>query len=156
MRFTTKTEYGLICLTYMARRYHTGNPVITVRELVSGEQYSLPYVEKIFQCLRQNGIVEAHQGKQGGYTLARPPGEIMIKDVIDALEGGSFDVFCESPVREEIVCNHYACCGMRPLWQKTKALLDEFYGSVTLEMLTKEEDESRRVIAAGKGNPHAA
>jgi hypothetical protein len=34
-------------------------------------------------------------------------------------------------------------CGVRPLWSKTKELLDDFYGSVTLEMIAKEEKEAK-------------
>jgi len=152
MRYTTKTEYGLICLTYMAHRY-PDSTFITIKEITTDEHYSLPYIEKIFQCLRVAQIVQSHQGKQGGYELARHPKDIYLKEIIDALEGGSFDVFCSSPVREDIVCTHYGSCGVKPLWEKTKELLDNFYSSVTLETLAKEEAKAARVIAsmANKG-----
>jgi len=77
------------------------------------------------------------------------------KEIIEALEGGStfdiqtFGVFCEPVIRKNIVCTHFSTCGLRPVWRKTKELLDHFYGSVTLEMIAKEETEVKHLVIAG-------
>ncbi len=133
MRFTTRTEYGLVCLVYMAKR--TPGEMIKIKDIIQAERFSLPYVEKILQRLRAANIVISHQGKGGGYSLAKHPSEITLKEIIDALEGGTFEVFCEPQVREHIVCTHLCMCGITPVWAKTRKLLDEYYSSVTLEML---------------------
>lgn len=146
MRYTTKTEYGMVCLAYMAR--HTEEGYATIKEIVEKEHFSPTYIEKIFQSLRAANIVASHPGKQGGFSLARHPSQITLKEIIEALEGQTFDVFCEPQVREHIVCTHMCMCGIRPIWSKTKELLDKFYGSVTLEMIAKEEKESGAFIAA--------
>jgi DNA-binding IscR family transcriptional regulator len=39
--------------------------------------------------LRQTGLVISRRGKNGGYLLARPPGEITLADIAMAMEGGS-------------------------------------------------------------------
>lgn len=144
MHFTTKTEYGLNCLVYMARNAQ-GN-VITVKDLSDREHFSAAYIEKILQRLKAARIVTSHQGKNGGYALARRPSEITLKEVVEALEGHTFDVFCEPKVREQITCSHFCLCGIRPVWARTKELLDRFFGSVTLELLAKEEKEAQSVI----------
>ena len=135
MRFTTKTEYGLICLIYMAKNAEL-HPV-RVKDIVKGERYSMTYVEKIMQKLRSARIVSGQQGNHGGYVLSRPPAEITLREIVEALEGQTFDVFCEPKTRQEIVCNHFPICGVRPVWEKTKDLLDHFFNSITLEMLAK-------------------
>lgn len=137
MRFTTKTEYGLVCLIYMAKHLSQTLDPITIKELVKAESFSLAYTEKILQSLRSAKIVVSHQGNHGGYLLARHPSEITLKEIIEALEGATFDVFCQPEVRREITCTHFPLCGVRPLWEKTKGLLDQFYGATTLEMLEK-------------------
>ena len=148
MRFTTKTEYGLVCLIYMAR--HLSADLVTIKEIVAKERYSTTYIEKILQALRAANIVVARQGHQGGYTLARPASEITLKEIIEALEGHTFEVFCEPHLRREIVCTHFSLCGLMPIWNRTKELLDEFYHSVTLEMLAKEEKQAVPLVPAGK------
>ena len=68
--------------------------------------------------------------------------------MIDALEGATFEVFCKPEVREDIICAHFCLCGIKPVWRRTKELLDKFYSSVTLEMMTKNELEVKKLIAA--------
>ena len=145
MKFTTKTEYGLNCLIYMARR--NAGEVVTIKDMASRENFSTTYIEKIFQRLKSAHIVDSQQGKKGGFTLARKPSEITLREVIEALEGSTFDVYCEPEVREQIVCTHLCMCGIRPVWTKTKQLLDQFYGSVTLEMVAKEERDAQGSIS---------
>ena len=144
MRFTTKTEYGLVCLVYMAR--HPEEHVFTIKDIVKNESFSITYMEKILQKLRAANILKSHPGKHGGYTLARGASEITLKVVIEALEGSTFDVFCEPEVRENIVCTHFSLCGIRPVWAKTKEVLDNFFGSLTLEMIAKQEKDVRGML----------
>ncbi len=139
MRFTTKTEYGLVCMAYMAK--HTQTTLMTIKEIAQKENYPVPYIEKILQALRQAGLVTSQQGNHGGYALARKPSEITLRQIIDALEGSTFEIFCAPETREDIVCTHFCLCGIKPVWRKTKQILDEFYDSITLEMLTKNEIE---------------
>ncbi len=139
MRFTTKTEYGLVCLIYMARHSELKFDPITIKELAAAERYSPAYTEKILQSLRAAKIVSSQHGNQGGYILSRSPSEINLKEVIEALEGDTFEIFCEPDIRKEITCTHFPLCNIKPVWQKTKELLDNFYSSVTLEMLAKNE-----------------
>ena len=145
MKFTTKTEYGLVCLIYMAR--YIDRDAISIKELAQQEQFSLPYLEKILQNLRAAGIVVAHHGKQGGYHLAKHPSQITLKDIVLALEGDTFEVYCEPDLRKEIVCTHFSLCGIRPVWAKIKLLLDDFFGTITLETLSKHESAVKSLVA---------
>ena len=45
------------------------------------------YLEQIFQRLRRAGLVQSKRGPGGGYTLARAPEEISLREIIEALEG---------------------------------------------------------------------
>lgn len=140
MRFTTRTEYGVVSMIYIAKHADT-DKWVTIKEIAAHENYPLPYIEKILQGLRQAKLVISHQGNQGGYALARRASEITLKEIVEALEGGTFEIFCAPAVREDIVCTHFCLCGVKPIWRKTKELLDHFYSSLTLEMLAKNELE---------------
>ena len=147
MRYTTKTEYGVVALLYMARKSVNGeNGFVTVKEIATAERYSMTYIEKIFQKLRNAEIITAHHGKEGGYTLARTPGEITLKQVIEALEGQTFDVFCKPEVREDIVCTHLSVCTLNPVWGKTKEVLDNLYESITLETLARKLPSKEKMV----------
>ncbi len=144
MRFTTKTEYGLVCLIYIMK--HANANLVTLSEIVDHEKYSPAYIDKILQGLRAATIITSFQGKQGGYTLARPAREITLKEIIEALEGTTFDIFCAPDIREKIVCTHFCTCGVRPIWMRTKEILDHFFNSVTLEDIAKEEHHIQDLV----------
>ncbi len=149
MKFTTKTEYGVICLIYLAR--HAGREMVTMKDIVRDEKLSPAYLEKILQKLKQADIVVSHQGNQGGYALARKPAEINLRQIVEAVEGSTFDVYCEPDIRDSITCNHFGMCGLRPIWQKSKKLLDDFYSSLTLEMIARGETEVRKEVFSREG-----
>ncbi|OGT69199.1 MAG: hypothetical protein A3H43_02655 [Gammaproteobacteria bacterium RIFCSPLOWO2_02_FULL_42_9] len=152
MRFTTKTEYGMVCLIYMARRFSPNTPqVVTIREIAEIERLPEPYVAKILNKLRFAGIVSSYHGKQGGYTLARDPARITLKEVIEALEGSTFDVFCEPGVRDDIVCTHFRLCGVKLIWNRTKEILDQFYSTVTVEMMVRGQEPLKKDLVGTRG-----
>lgn len=148
MRYTTRTEYGLVCMIHLAREY--GKKWVTIKEMADQEKYPVPYLEKILQSLRQSHLVISHHGIQGGYGLAKAPSEITLKHVIDAIEGSTFEVFCDPDVREEIVCNHICICGIKPIWKKTKEVLDHLFNSITLETIVKGQIEVQNLMASVK------
>lgn len=146
MRLTTKTEYGLVCLIYMAR--HSAKSVITVKEIAANERFSLTYLQQIFHHLGEAGIVRPHHGRQGGYSLARDPSVISLREIVEALEGQTFEIFCVPEIRKEIVCTHFDMCGVKPVWARTKTLLDQFFSSISLEALAREERDVKTHLAA--------
>ena len=85
MRLSLQVQYAVYGVFDLAYNAH-GEPV-QVR--VIGERQSIPprYLEQIFQRLRRARIVTGKRGPGGGYLLARPPSEITLRDVVEAVEG---------------------------------------------------------------------
>jgi Rrf2 family protein len=131
-------------MIYLARKPE--EVLVTSKEIAAEENYSVTYIEKILQGLRLANLIIAHHGNQGGYSLSRKPSEITVRQIIDALEGSTFDIFCEPQVRDDIVCTHICMCGAKPVWKKTKEILDRFYDSITLETLAKTPAEAQNLI----------
>ncbi len=88
MRLPLKTEYACQVLAQLASRHDAGG-VRQVEELAAAERLSPNYLVQILTTLRQAGIVISRRGKNGGYLLARPPGEITLAEIAVAMEGGS-------------------------------------------------------------------
>ena len=45
------------------------------------------FLEQLFSTLRRDGLLHSQRGVKGGYTLARPPEEITVLEVVQALDG---------------------------------------------------------------------
>jgi len=145
MKFTTKTEYGLVCLRYLVD--HSGGKPVSVTEISLKEHLQKDYVEQIFAKLRKSDIVKSIQGLRGGFVLARDPSQITFKQVIEALDGDIFEVFCSPRLRERIVCEHFSGCSIRPVWQKLEELIDTFCEQITLESLSRDEAVVEKQVA---------
>lgn len=88
MRLPLKTEYACQVLAQLASTYADGE-VRQIEELAASEALSPNYLVQILTTLRQAGLVVSRRGKNGGYLLARHPGNITLAEIAAAMEGGS-------------------------------------------------------------------
>jgi Rrf2 family protein len=144
VRITTWAEYGLICALYLAKR-GPGSPV-TGRAIAGAEGLPSDYVEQILLRLRRAGIVNSTRGAHGGYSLARSPDVVSVRDVIAASELATFDLHCIThPVAEER-CAASQSCSIRPVWVLLQARIDEVLSDVKLADLLQTEGDVRRRV----------
>jgi Rrf2 family transcriptional regulator, iron-sulfur cluster assembly transcription factor len=140
MKLTANEEYGLRCLVRMGISGDDGS--LTIPEISEAEGVSQAYVAKIMRMLRKGGFVKSARGKAGGYTLARPAGQIVIGDVVAALGGRLYDRdFCESHSGQLQVCTHSVDCSVRSLWHAVQKVIDQVLGKTTLQDLLRTEDD---------------
>lgn len=85
VKLSNKGRYAVGALFDIAF-YNAGRPT-QVKDIAVREGIPPRFLEQIFQDLKRAGIVASKRGPQGGYTLARAPGEIRLGDVVRALEG---------------------------------------------------------------------
>ncbi len=85
MQFSKSTDYALHALIHLAHSERSNN--IGIKELSATLGVSESYLSKIMSKLRQDGIVRAVPGVNGGYELARPADQITFLDVIQVIEG---------------------------------------------------------------------
>lgn len=85
MRFSLQVYYAVSGVFDVA--YNGFEAPVQVR--VIGERQGIPtrYLEQIFQRLRRARIVRGKRGPGGGYVLARDPGEITLRQIVEAVEG---------------------------------------------------------------------
>ncbi|AVV58319.1 transcriptional regulator, BadM/Rrf2 family protein [Paenibacillus vortex V453] len=85
MQFSKSTDYALHALIHLGLSERNNN--IGIKELSATLGVSETYLSKIMSKLRQDGIVRAVPGVNGGYELAKSPEQITFLDVIQVIEG---------------------------------------------------------------------
>ncbi len=111
LRMSKLTDYGLVLLTHMAQE---GTPaVLTAHELAERSRVPLPTVSKLLKELSKAGIVVSHRGRRGGYGLARPPEQISVAAVVEALEGPVALTECSTALGS---CSLEAVCPAKGHW----------------------------------------
>ena len=82
---TTKSPYALQALTELART-GTTDPV-PIGELARRRDIPVQFLEQLFAVLRRAGVLKSQRGVKGGYSFARPPGEITALEIVELLDG---------------------------------------------------------------------
>lgn len=85
MRVSGQVRYAICAVFDLAYNGH-GEPLQT-RVISERQQIPVRYLEQIFQRLRRAHLVEARRGPRGGFRLARPAGDITLRDIVEAVEG---------------------------------------------------------------------
>ena len=85
MRLTTRSEYGLLALIFLARQDR--EVYFSVDAIAQAQRIPAKFLEQILLTLKRSGYVRSSRGPQGGYQLAKPADEITIAEIVRILDG---------------------------------------------------------------------
>ncbi len=124
MELTRKGDYAIRGIVYLA-----GQPldkISLLSDIAAAVQVPQTFLAKIFQQFSKSGIVKSYRGTGGGFMLARPPEQITLLEVVEAVEGPITPNRCVIAAGE---CERDSICTVHPVWarvkQQTRSLLAE-------------------------------
>jgi Rrf2 family protein len=131
VKLSVKSDYAARAVLALARHYPDGG-ARRVEELAAQDGIPPNYLVQILIELKANRIVKSVRGKEGGYLLARPPGEITMGDVLRAIHGQLLD----APALSDAQCSPE----LRAAWKKLQKAFEHTADSISFQQLL---DESR-------------
>ena len=146
MRISSKGEYGLRALLELTHQFGRG-PVQT-KQISQRQDIPEAYLSQLLIGLRKAGFINSRRGPQGGHSLACPPAEINLSQVITVLEG----TMAPMPCAEEGVpsdCPMQYQCVLQEVWQEVGRAIDGVLSNTTLEDLRQ-----RHILRAGRLQYH--
>jgi Rrf2 family cysteine metabolism transcriptional repressor len=154
MLFSTRAEYGVRLMVELGRQARDETPV-PLASIAESERLPLSYLEHLVAKLRNAGLVESQRGAHGGYRLARPPGQIQMLEVVEALEGHILPMECFQPTPEgKVSCSHEAdgdrACATKLLWTRVQGGVNRALAGTTVADLVEfaEQHDRRPAVAA--------
>ncbi|MBI3596164.1 MAG: RrF2 family transcriptional regulator [Nitrospirae bacterium] len=148
MRFSAKGEYGVLAVFELAQ--HVEETPLQAKTIAKNQQIPLRFLEQVLSGLRKAGLIESVRGAQGGYVLSRPPSEIRISDVLEAIEGpigpsnrpsGNDDRFHPYEIEpgEDI---------LKPIWEEVRAAVMKILESITIQDICerKKDKDKQKVL----------
>src|SRR3954454_9993789 len=85
MRLSDGVEWGVhVCVLLASLSEGAALPAAKLAEY---HGVPAPYLAKHLQALAGAGVLATVKGARGGYRLARPPAEITVLDVVEAIDG---------------------------------------------------------------------
>jgi Rrf2 family transcriptional regulator, cysteine metabolism repressor len=125
MKLSTKARYGLRSALEIAKMYDSDTPAKR-KDIAAKQNISDSYLENILIILKNSRIIETTRGINGGYILSRPPKDISVLEIINALEGPLDLVEC---VSSAAACEKSDTCTTRSIWKELadawKAILEK-------------------------------
>jgi Rrf2 family cysteine metabolism transcriptional repressor len=141
MKISTKIRYGTRAMLELASHY--GGGPVELKEIAKKENISLKYLEQVIIPLRTAGLVKSVRGSKGGYSLAKPPSEICVNDLIEILEGPINLVEC---LNDPKTCQKSPICVTRDIWREVSDTINGIFHSITLQdMVNRRREKEERV-----------
>ncbi|MFN3745494.1 MAG: Rrf2 family transcriptional regulator [Hyphomicrobiaceae bacterium] len=129
MELNTKGRYAVMAMADLASQ--GSDEATPLPAIAERQQISIAYLEQIFIRLRRAGLVESARGRAGGYRLARPAGEIVIADIMSAVDEDTRMTRCRG--EGGAPCLSGQRCLTHNLWEALGAQIAGFLATVTLQ-----------------------
>ena len=131
MKITTtrRSDYGVRAAICLATRTPD-----RVKAAVIAEEMDIPlgFLHQVLQALTVGGLAVSRTGRNGGYSLSRPPESISVLDIIESLEGPLGIGEC---ALNGGPCYWDEVCALHEVWSACRAAFCEQLASASLAEL---------------------
>lgn len=132
MLLSRRCEYALRAALYLASQ-QPDTPV-PVREVSRALEIPHAFLAKTVRDLAAAGIFQTQPGTGGGLTLARPAGEIDLKEIVVAIDGAALFEAC---VLRLPGCGEHRPCPLHDAWVPARTRIDRMLSTTTLGALAE-------------------
>jgi Rrf2 family protein len=132
MKFSTRTTYGLRAMIRLAE--NNSKDSISIANIAKDENISPKYLERLFASLKKAELIISEKGSNGGYKLAKSPGDIKIYDIVEVLEGDMNPFHCVG-ANGEVTCSKKCDCGATSILIKVQKAINSTLQSMSLSDL---------------------
>ena len=136
MNLTTKGKYAVTAALDLAMQQTIADGFVKISDVAKRQDIPASYLEQIFSHLRKAGILDAARGPNGGFKLSRQRDEVMIGEIINAVERNMDATQCSG----DGACNSGSKCVAHNFWIE----LNENVNSFLMKKSLKDVLNSRR------------
>lgn len=133
MKISTKGRYAVRVMLDLA--LHNTGECIKVKDIAGRQGISEKYLEQIIAVLNKAGYVNSVRGAQGGYRLAKAPGEYTVGMILRLTEGSMAPVACLEEGAPE--CERCDTCETLEVWKELYTAINHVIDGVTLANLVE-------------------
>lgn len=136
LTISRKADYAARIVLYLAMQ--PPGATITAREAAQERLIPPALARRLFSVLAQAGFLKGRQGKGGGFSLARPPAEINLREVVEAVDGPIVLNRCAVEPQE---CPLMLRCPVHEQWVGSRQLLREYLSRIDFRQLAQRGEE---------------
>ena len=118
MQITRQAEYAVRTVYYLAQQDLSLS--IPTARIAKEQDIPSPFLAKIVMQLSAVGILHTSRGARGGVRLAKPPSNITLLEIVEAVDG---PIEINDCVLNETCCQRTENCPVRHAWTEARAEL---------------------------------
>jgi len=145
MLYSKPCEYAIRALANLARRPVTS--LVSVTVVADAEDIALPFLARIFHQLARSGVLVSKKGPGGGFQLARPGREIMLREIVEAVDGLEDFERCAVGLAR---CSDQVPCPLHDTYKELRQRMLGYLGRVSLAEMGAAVERKRILLASGK------
>jgi Rrf2 family iron-sulfur cluster assembly transcriptional regulator len=130
MKVSTRGDYASRALLSLALHADVEGPT-SVRDIAERTGLPQPYLEQILLALKGAGLVRSKRGVGGGYVLARDPREILLSEILMAVDGPIVAGDFGEP-HTDGACDHEGQCVLLAIWGDVGEHMRRYLASLSL------------------------
>lgn len=127
IRMSSLADYAVVVMTAAAQ---SSDPRLSAGTVAAMTGLPMPTVAKLMGQLTRGGLLLSARGVAGGFTLARPAGDISVADIVEAIDGPIALTQCLHEGKSD--CSLEGSCAVRPHWPIINRSVRQALASVTL------------------------
>ena len=128
LALTRRGDYAVRAALCLARWGADGR-YVKIREVAQAMALPASYTPQVLRLLADAGLAEARAGRDGGYRLTRPPGEVALLEVVEAAEG---PFTLERCILRGGPCHWEHACAVHAAWSAAVQACRDSLGRTTL------------------------
>jgi Rrf2 family protein len=132
MEISRRTDYGIRVILDLAVLPQDARA--STQEIADRQSIPSPFLAKIVSQLSLSGLVITHRGAGGGVALARPPHQISLLEVIEALDG---PIRLNRCAQAPNLCPRQTHCPMHDVWMQAQSELTGLLQNTTFDDLAQ-------------------
>lgn len=128
MQITRQADYAVRAVLYLTR---IGSDNRAATSQIAKEQDIPPsFLAKIVSQLSVAGLLQTSRGARGGVSLSRPPSEISLLEVVEAIDG---PILLNECVADNSECTHDESCPIQSIWHDVQCDLVQRLRTTTFD-----------------------
>jgi Rrf2 family protein len=135
MQITRQADYAVRAVFYLAQMGPERRAATS--QIAEVQRIPPSFLAKIVSQLSVAGLLQTSRGARGGVSLAKPPEQISLLEVVEAIDG---PILLNECVLNSSVCIFGEDCPLRPTWCDAQADLVKHLKTTNFESILNENN----------------